>query len=216
MKKMLLAMAGILLSGTGQADVLSGSLWHVPEEIAQNAIPANISARTPDVTFDVSPPLNFGTVNLGEGNTVGTWLASGGASNIVEKTPGTLDSLMDTSIEGCSTDCRGVASLLEFSGLVNVTNGQPFTVTHDDGATLTIGGLNLVFSPTPSYPTSSTVTYTGPSGVLPFQLVYAECCGGPAVLQVTSVVPEPQTYMMLLAGLGLLGSISMRCRRKTR
>jgi len=149
MKKMLLAIAGILISGAGQADVLSGSLWHVPEEIAQNAIPANIPTTTPDVTFDVSPSLNFGTVNFGRENTVGTWLGSGGAFNIVEKTPGTLDSRMDTAMEGCSTDCRGLASLLEFSGLVDVTSGQAFTVTHDDGVTLTIGGLNLGLNPGP-------------------------------------------------------------------
>jgi hypothetical protein len=88
--------------------------------------------------------------------------------NIVENTPGTLASLMDNGTQG---------TLLNFTGSVTVTNGQMFTVTHDDGLTLIIGGTNLGFNPGPTAPIISTATYTGPSGTFPFQLVYAECCG---------------------------------------
>ncbi len=35
-------------------------------------------------------------------------------------------------------------SILEFTGTVSVTTGETFTVTHDDGLTLTIGGLSVV------------------------------------------------------------------------
>jgi hypothetical protein len=111
-------------------------------------------------------------------------------------------------------------TLVEFTGFVTVTNGQTFTVTHDDGLTLIIGGLDLGFNPGPTAPTISTQTYTGPSGNLPFQLVYGECCGGPAVLQVdlpfsnTPAVPEPSTAFLLATGLaGLLGNGYRRLRR---
>jgi hypothetical protein len=82
-------------------------------------------------------------------------------------------------------------------------------VTHDDGLTLIIGGIDLGFNPGPTAPITSVATYTGPSGNFPFQLVYGECCGGPAVLQVDLPfsdipgVPEPSTW--LLFGSGLAG-----------
>jgi hypothetical protein len=190
----------LLCSGSAQANVISGKLWHVPEALTLNAIPANVPATAPDVTFDVNSPMNF----FGTSVSVATWLANGAAFNITENTAGTLASLMDNTVVG---------TMLEFTGFVSVTAGQTFTVTHDDGLTLIIGGLNLGFNPGPTSPITSIATYAGPTGNFPFQLVYAECCGGPAVLQVNlpfsntpgGGVPEPGTLALLglaLAGLG--------------
>jgi hypothetical protein len=191
-----LSALAVATLGIAQADVISGNLWHVSEATSQNAIPANVPGTAPDVTFDVNSPMNFSGTSV----SVGTWLASSSAFNIVESTAGTLASPMDNGTQG---------TLLEFTGFVTVTNGQTFTVTHDDGLTLIIGGVDLGFNPGPTAPTTTTATYTGPSGNLAFQLVYGECCGGPAVLQVelpfsnTTEVPEPSS--LLLLGTGLLG-----------
>ena len=195
-----LVWAGV---GTAQANIISGSLWHVPEATSQNAVPANVPATTPDVTFDVNSPINF----FGTSVTVGTWLSNGLAFNIVENTGGTLASLMDNGSQG---------TLLEFLGFVTVTNGQTFTVTHDDGLTLIIGGIDLGFNPGPTAPTVSLATYTGPSGNFPFQLVYGECCGGPAVLQVdlpfsSTPTPEPGTWLLL--AFGLIGVAAWRWKQ---
>jgi hypothetical protein len=201
-----LAIAAGTLGSANAVNVVSGNLWHVPELTSQNAIPANVPGTTPDVTFSVDSPFDFSGTSV----SVGTWLASSGtgAFSIVENTAGTLASLMDNGDQG---------TLVSFIGNVTVTNGQTFTVTHDDGLTLIIGGINLGFDPGPTAPTTTTATYTGPSGNFAFQLVYGECCGGPAVLQVdlpfTAPVPEPETYALMLAGLSALGFIGRRRRR---
>ena len=194
----------LMYGGSAQANTVSGSLWHVPEATSQNAVPANVPAGTGDVTFDVLSPFNFSGTNV----TVSTWLGSSGtgAFNIVENTAGTLASLMDNTIQG---------TLVRFTGLVTVTNGEAFTVSHDDGLTLTIGGLSVISSPGPTSQINTTATYTGPGGNLPFELVYGECCGGPAVLQVDlplSSVPEPTT--LLLLGFGLVGLAGLRKVKK--
>jgi hypothetical protein len=205
MRKHVLGLTLVLYSGGPLlANTATGKLWHVSEAISQNAVPANVPGTTPDVTFDVTTPFNFS----GDGVSVGTWLASSGAFNIIENTGGTLASLMDDLSQG---------ALVEFTGQVTVSNGQTFDVTHDDGLTLIIGGLDLGFDPGPTSPTLSQATYTGPSGTFPFQLVYAECCSGPAVLQVDlpfeSTVPEFGSTLALL-GACLTGIAAMRQARK--
>jgi hypothetical protein len=195
----------VLYGGVALANQVSGSLWHVSEAVSQNAIPANVPLTPAAVTFDVNSPLNFSS--LGTDYTIGAFLASGGAFNISENIGGTLTSLMDTT---------GVGTLIQFTGFVTVTTGQQFTVGHDDGLTLVIGGVNLGFNPAPTAFVSSTATYTGPSGNQPFELVYGECCGAPARLTVdlpfTSAVPEPTS--MLLFGFGLLGLAGVRRFKK--
>ncbi len=193
MKKLFLVtvLAGMACAGLAHANTISGSLFHVPEATSQNAIPANVPGGTPYVTFDVNSPFNFSGTSV----TVSAWLASSGAFNILQNTPGTLASLMDNG---------SVGTLVNFTGNVSVTNGQTFTVTHDDGLTLIIGGINLGFNPGPTAPVTTLATYSGPTGNFPFQLVYGECCGGPAVLQVDlpfAAVPGP------IAGAGLPGLI---------
>jgi len=205
LKGLSLAVLTFFFIGAAQANVISGELWNVTNSVASNAVPANVPGTIADVTFDVNSPLNFTTAG-----SVQTFLNSGGAFNIVENTSGALALPISPSI-------------ITFTGFVTVTNGQSFTVTHDDGLTLIIGGTDLGFATGPTGPVQSTANYTGPSGTFPFQLVYGECCGGSAVLQVdlsfsntqlppVGSAPEPAT--LALFGLGLASFAASRRRRR--
>jgi hypothetical protein len=118
---------------------VQGSIGLVTDAIARNAIPANVPGSSPDVTFWVNSPLNF---NIGESGaeTVGAFLASGGAFGITENTAGALTT-------------PGNNTLWLFEALVAVVTGPKLNVTHDDGLTLIIGGFNLgFFNPGPAAP----------------------------------------------------------------
>src|SRR5262249_49153685 len=148
-----------MLAGIVHASPINGSLWQVSNAIASDAILANVPATAPDVTFQVNAPLNFNN-----GTTVNAFLTSGGAFNI-------------TGAAGALS--RAISpSLIEFVGEVSVTTGQQFSVSHDDGLTLIVGGLTVISAPGPTGPVLTTETYSGPTGNFPFTLVYGECCAG--------------------------------------
>jgi len=199
------ALAVLGLAPAAQAAAISGGLWHVSEAASQNAVPANVPASAPDVSFSVNSPFNFS----GTSTTVGNWLASSAAFNVAENTAGALTSPMDNGSQG---------TIVRFTGFVTVTSGQTFTVTHDDGLSLIIGSTDLGFNPGPTSPTVSTATYTGPSGNFPFDLVYGECCGGPAVLQIDLPfsdvrVPDSGSTLAML-GLMVGGMAAFRRRQQ--
>ena len=191
----LLALATAIVA-SADAAAITGQLWIVPDGVAQNAVLANVPATAPNVTFEVNSPLNFtvpGSIN--------DFLLSGGAFNIA----------------GSASDLANPISpsITEFQGQVTVTTGQQFTVTHDDGLTLTIGNVDVISTPGPTGPVQTVQTYSGPSGTFPFTLVYGECCGGQAVLQIDlpfqpSTVPEPASYATLAMGLLIAGVMRRR------
>jgi hypothetical protein len=118
---------------------------------------------------------------------VNDFLTGGGATNIVENTPGALAAPVTGN---GMQEPTGTGTLFQFTGMVTVNNGDSFSAAHDDGASLQIG------TPAPSNPpvinapgpTSSETTmgaYTGPSGTVTFDLVYGECCGLPGALGIS-------------------------------
>jgi hypothetical protein len=206
MKTLITALALVTSVSLSHANTLNGVLWHVPEAVAQNAVPSSVPGTTPDVTFSVTAPMNFSCTSC----TVGAWLASSGAFSVVQNTPGTLTSLLDN---------LSVGTLVEFLGNATVFTGQTFTATHDDGLTLIIGGTTVISAPGPTSPTLTTVTYGGPSGNFPLQLVYGECCSGPAVLQM-DIPFQPVPGPIAGAGIpgliaGCLGLVALARRRKS-
>jgi hypothetical protein len=109
-------------------------------------------------------------------------------------------------------------TFFEFTGTVSVTTGQMFTAGHDDGLTLVIAGIPVISAPGGTAFALTTSTYTGPTGNEPFTLVYGESFGAPAALilnlPLSSAVPEPATWAMMLLGFAGLGFAFRQSRRK--
>jgi hypothetical protein len=100
--------------------------------------------------------------------------------------------------------------MLKITGTAFFTNGQSFTVAHDDGLTITVGGSTILSDGGPTSPVTTPYTYSGPTGNQSFEIDYGECCGAPAVLETTLVparVPEPASIFLLgtlLCGVGTM------------
>jgi len=205
LKHKLMFGAAVLLTmvsvgGSAYANVATGSIWENDSTGAGDATPANVPGTTPDVTFSVTTPIDFTSGSL---YTIGEFLSSGGATVLTGASQ--LGNTLDNTI-------------FNFTGNVSVTTGQTFTVGHDDGLTLVIGGLHVIDEPGPTGFVTTTETYTGPSGTLPFQLVYGECCGAPGDLSISlplnGATPEPSTWVMMVLGFAGLGFAGYRTSRK--
>jgi len=242
----------LLYSAPARAGTLSGQLWIVPENALDNTISpftggatfANIPARAADVTFSVdfttNTLLSFDSTRVApnaNGYTIGGFLTDGGAYNIVENVhsplfPSTLTSIADNS-RSLNQNPPGYAygAILEFTGSVNVANGQTINSTHDDGITLYIGpnpatssSTSVISAPGPTSADTSTGTYAGASGLQNLTLLYDECCGPPGILNLSLVpptnppppTPEPGTWLLFASGLaGLFGYGWRRGLRQT-
>jgi hypothetical protein len=197
--------ASIAAISTAGANIVTGTIWETTTGIAQNAVPGNVppsmTPGTAGVTFSApSDPLSFNPSDNNPPYTLGTWLASAGATGI-------------TFFGGAAATDSLDSTIMNIVGTVSVTTGESFSISHDDGVTLDIGGVTVIDDPGPTSVIDSLATYTGPSGKQSFQLVYGECCGPPATLVVDlplNSVPEPSTWAMMVAGFAGIGFLAYR------
>ena len=114
---------------------------------------------------------------------------------------------------------------IQITGTIGLLSGNnSFVLGHDDGARLVITGIGNVLDvpgPTSYVTTPFNVNNPGAAGNFAFVLDYNECCGPPAELEfavnnviVTSGVPEPSTWAMMIIGFAGLGYMGFRHSRK--
>ncbi|SRR6266851_2725134 len=193
-----------VMVGAAHATII-GAAYFVSEAESQNAV-IGFAHGAPNATFSLpNGPISFTSAG---GYSLGAFLASSPGEITLTGTAADLAQALDSVAGG---------TMIELTGSVSVINGQTFTVQHDDGLQLRIGGLLVVDVPGPTAPVITTVTYTGPTGTFAFDLVYGECCGPPAVIAtslplVGTTVPEPATLALLSAAVIGFGVARRRWR----
>jgi hypothetical protein len=124
-------------------------------------------------------------------------------------------------MNGATGSTSIVDVLFDFTGTAFFTNGQTFSVVHDDGLDLYIGGNLVEGLPDETPPITSTFTYTGPTGNEAFEFIYANGPPDQADFKIglvpalttlaASDVPEPPSITLL--GSGILGMAGVFRRR---
>src|SRR5438552_14730428 len=151
------AIGVLALSINARADFITGYGWVTTEAIASSATggsPGSLALGTchngAGTCTTSNADVTFTTTGIGfssDSSTIAAWLASSAfpLHSLVDNTPG---SLMDPTI-------------WEFVGNTQVTNGQAFTISHDDGATFIVNGVTVVDKPGPPSATVTPGGYTG-------------------------------------------------------
>jgi hypothetical protein len=119
------------------------------------------------------------------------------------------------------TLARGTYIIL--TGTVDLSAGSHhFTVTHDDGAELKVGGTTIFSHPSPTVAITDGGFLTVAGGPVTFSLAYGEVNGLPAVLNfqidgqtvVGTPVPEPATDAMALSAIPVGLFVAWRRRKR--
>jgi hypothetical protein len=197
----LVASTALFTAGAASA-ALNVSVWVDQQFTAEHATFANVAALGAADATTTLPFLDFDTNN----------------SSVT-----TIDQFLGSSIGGLIGNHALNNSVFLFTGSLFLNAGNnAFVVPHDDGLQLNIDGIGLVVDepgPTGEVDTPFNVDGGPSGGNHNFQVVYGECCGGPAVIRfivndahVTGGAPEPATWGLMLLGFGSAGAMLRRRR----
>ncbi|RFP20352.1 choice-of-anchor C family protein [Duganella sp. BJB488] len=154
-------------------------------------------------------------VRVGAGSgAIANWTVGGVSVDVINNS---YNSISGNSIDMLGTPGPGVLSQ-SFNAVAGATYTLSFDLTHNPyshgaGLDVFVGGNHYAFDgSTPVTNYSFNFTTTGGSQALVFSSVGGDGYSGAVLdnVSVTAAVPEPETYAMMLAGLGLVGAIARR------
>jgi PEP-CTERM motif len=202
LRSIFLAVTALATTQAVNAANISGVVWSVPGSTANN-VPTLGNTPGPGATewgtFTASAIDFSGDTNYSLGGFLNSF---GAASNI-------------TYMNGASASSDLTDVLFEFTGTDQFTNGQNFTVFHDDGVNLYVNGALVLGAPNTTSPVNTPFTYNGPTGAEGFDFIYAN---GPATMadfQTTlvstgTVTGSPEPSSLFLLAIGILALFSFR------
>jgi hypothetical protein len=171
---------------------------------------------TPTATFTYSGDLNWVSQAI---NTVEAFIGlanKGGISNFVGASFGnSVDNFFAAPLSvGGDTQ----ATFWRFTGFLSTTSPSSGSITHDDGVTFYVGKDLLVNSPVETPSDTDSWVGKGPYTNAAFILDYVAGNGVPEILSLnvttpttfTAAVPEPSTWLMMIAGFFGLGFMAYR------
>lgn len=215
--------ATLLVAATPHASALvatnlpvtaSGSLWLAPLDFnasaphpgglsGVNAVLASMPARAPDMTFSTN---RIDYVDSGD-YTIASFFDNR-VFNVAFPAPNPNNVSGSTLLYSEDPQNQtGWGVYVDIVGFISLFTGDHIKIAHDDGVTLMLNGVDTgCFSGDDdsggthytSAAAPQTCYYNGPSGLIPFELIYTEGYGGNAFLQMA--VPEPGTLALLLTG----------------
>ncbi len=215
--RLIVPLVALLSSAVlAQADYITGIAWDVPQTTAvlTPTLGNQPGAGATEIATFTASAINFTATynyNVGFTGAPGTYTlagflnSNGAASNI-------------TYLNYASPVLFLNNTLWEFTGSALFTNGETYSVTHDDGVNLYVNGIAVLLDGDATEPVVNSFTYTGPMGVFNFDFLYSQCCLGTADF-VTDLVPdltsapEPAPASLLLAAALLAGGFYKARRR---
>jgi hypothetical protein len=209
-------LVGAVLAGVAASPALSSPItatvqyWNYNGTVfGTQASESNllITTVTPTATFTFTGDLNWSTAGGGT-NTVGEFIGPLANVEISGFSSATLTQAQFLA-QTMSVPQDSVSSFFRFTS--SVTGGAyGGTLTHDDGATLILGGVTLVNSPGETVANTDAFFAAGPFNNTQLILDYVEGNGAPAVLNLTATVPEASTWAMMILGFFGLGFMGYR------
>jgi hypothetical protein len=200
-------------------------VWIVPLDLSGPEVGGNfgvnavlpVPAAAPDLTFQTTL-IQYSSDN--KPNTIQGFFVPGSVDNPVFSNQfnsafqGVVDANTLLTQQDPQDPSRGWGAYMEFTGIMLIKNGDFIGIEHDDGVSLSLNnvptgcfsagsGSHYLSSTGPEY-----CDYNGPTGFVPFDLIYTEGYTEPARLSV--YVPEPPALGFL--GLGFLGLMLFRRR----